>query len=344
MRNLVTIQKIADIIPIEGADAIELVQIMGWQCVAKKGEFKQGDLCVYFEVDSYLPVDDARYEFLKASSYRKNEFMGEGLRIKTMRFRGALSQGLALPLAQFNELGEVSAGGDVTERLGVRKWEIPEVQGSSGKQIGNKPFGIPTTDETRLQSITEILEEFRGKPYYITTKMDGTSCTVYCKDGAVGVCGRNFEYADDETCSMWNFVHQHEIDKRLIAYGKNIAIQGEFCGEGIQKNPLNLREPKMYVFDVMLIEDGGYLTKFGLDGIKETCEVLGLEPVPVEEVGSSFNYTLEVLLKKAQGTYPSGRLKEGIVIRTREYQQSAGLQQKMSFKVLNNDFLLKEKD
>lgn len=344
MRNLVTIQKIAGILPIEGADAIELVQIMGWQCVSKKDEFKQNDLCVYFEVDSFLPVDDARYEFLKASSYRKNDFMGEGLRIKTMRFRGALSQGLALPLARFNELDTVSVGEDVTERLGVRKWEIPEVQGSAGKQIGNKPFGIPTTDETRVQSITEILDEFKGKPYYITTKMDGTSCTVYCKDGIVGVCGRNFEYADDDTCSMWNYIHKNEIDKRLIAYGKNIAVQGEFCGEGIQKNPLNLKEPKLFIFDVMLIEGGGYLIKFGLDGIKKICEELELEPVPVEEVGESFNYTLEELLEKSKGTYLSGRLKEGIVVRTREYSQSTELQQKMSFKVINNDFLLKEKD
>ena len=90
MRNLVTIQEISAIKPIEGADAIELVLIKGWQCVAKKGEFKQGDLCVYFEVDSYLPADDARYEFLHRTSYRKNEFMGEGLRIKTMTMRGEI--------------------------------------------------------------------------------------------------------------------------------------------------------------------------------------------------------------------------------------------------------------
>ena len=90
MRNLVTIQKIAGIIPIEGADAIELVIIKGWQCVAKKGEFVQGDKCVYFEVDSYLPIEE-RYEFLRRTSYRNNEFMGEGLRIKTMTMRGEIS-------------------------------------------------------------------------------------------------------------------------------------------------------------------------------------------------------------------------------------------------------------
>ena len=87
MRKLVTIQKITGIKPIEIADAIELVLIMGWQCVAKKSEFKQGDLCVYFEVDSYLPIEE-RYEFLRKNSYRNNEFMGEGFRIKTITLRG----------------------------------------------------------------------------------------------------------------------------------------------------------------------------------------------------------------------------------------------------------------
>ena len=195
MRSLVTVREISDINPIDGADAIELVIIKGWQCVAKKGEFKKGDLCVYFEVDSYLPID-TRYEFLRKTSYRNNEHMGEGFRIKTMMMRGELSQGLALPLSGFPEI-EPEKGLDVTELLSVRKWEIPESVSSSGIEIGIKPFGIPTTGETRLQSMPEFLEVFHGHPYYITTKMDGTSCTIYFYDGNVGVCGRNYEYKED---------------------------------------------------------------------------------------------------------------------------------------------------
>lgn len=210
MRNLVTIQEIAAIKPIEGADAIELVIIKGWQCVSKKNEFKQGDLCVYFEVDSFLPAGDARYEFLHRTSYRKNEFMGEGLRIKTMTMRGEISQGLALPITAFPEISEPVAGTDVTEVLSVRKWEMPEVMGTSGIEIGNKPFGIPTTDETRVQSMPEFIEAFTGKPYYISMKMDGTSCTVYVNNGVVGVCGRNREYKEDTvSCSMWAWVYKH---------------------------------------------------------------------------------------------------------------------------------------
>ena len=60
MRKLASIQKIWDVVPIENADAIELVKVLGWQCVAKKGEFNKGDLCIYFEIDSFLPVKRLR--------------------------------------------------------------------------------------------------------------------------------------------------------------------------------------------------------------------------------------------------------------------------------------------
>jgi len=344
MRNLVTIQEISAIKPIEGADAIELVIIKGWQCVSKKGEFKQGSKCVYFEVDSFLPIDE-RYEFLRRTSYRNNEFMGEGFRVKTMTMRGEISQGLALPLDIFPEISNAVVGTDVTDLLGVKKWELPEQIGAAGIAIGSKPFGIPTTDETRIQSMTEFIEAFNNQPYYITTKMDGTSCTIYCIDGKVGVCGRNQEYKEDtETCSMWAYVYKHDLKEKLLALGENIVLQGEFCGAGIQKNRLNLMDPKLFVFDVIKINDNDRLAKCGMDEILQYCEKLGLDSVPVEEVGECFNYTLAELLEKAKGKYPSGKDKEGIVVRTQKFQHNNDLQHKMSFKVINNDFLKKEKE
>ena len=344
MRNLASIQEVSAIKQIEGADAIELVIIKGWQCVAKKGEFKAQDRCVYFEVDSFLPLE-ARYEFLRRTSYRNNEFMGEGLRIKTVTMRGEISQGLALPVALFPEITETDAGTDVTALLHVRKWELPEVAGTSGIEIGDKPFGIPTTDETRVQSMTEFIDAFKGKPYYITTKMDGTSCTVYCNNGVVGVCGRNREYKEDTaSCAMWAWVYRRGLKDKLLALGENIAVQGEFCGQGIQKNRLKLMEPNLYVFDIVRLEENGSRPKMGLAGLQIYCERLGLDTVPVEEAGDSFDCTLEELLEKARGKYSSGMDKEGIVVRTQEFQHNTELQHKMSFKVINNDFLKKEKD
>ncbi|MCL1830937.1 MAG: 2'-5' RNA ligase [Oscillospiraceae bacterium] len=344
MRSLASIQKILNIKPIEGADAIELVNILGWQCVSKKGEFRVGDSCVYFEVDSFLPIDE-RYEFLRRSSYRNNDFFGEGLRIKTMTIRGEISQGLALPLSLFPEIPETSVGTDITESLGVKKWELPEVVGSSGVEIGDKPYGIPTTDETRLQSMTEFLDAFAGRPYYISTKMDGTSCSIYCMDGKVGVCGRNKEYAEDiEKCAMWAWVYLTGLKTKLIELGENIVLQGEFCGHGIQKNRLKLMTPNLFVFDIVRLLDSGARPKLGFKELQDYCERLELNMVPIEEVGENFSYTLEQLLEKAKGKYPSGLDKEGIVVRTQEFSHNTELQHKMSFKVLNNDLLKKEKD
>jgi len=269
--------------------------------------------------------------------------MGEGFRIKTITMRGELSQGLALPLADFPEVFP-ELEHDVTEMLHVRKWEQPESMTSSGIAIGDKPFGIPTTDETRLQSMPQFLDVFSGQPYYVTTKMDGTSCTIYYMDGKIGVCGRNHEYKEDPvTCAMWAWVHKHGIKDKLYELNKNIAIQGEFCGAGIQKNRMKLMEPNLYVFDIVRLYKGDGTRKLGLSDLKHYCEIIGIDMVPIEEVGDMFNYTLEELLEKARGMYPSGLDKEGIVVRTQASSHNYTIGHKMSFKVINNDFLVKEK-
>ena len=340
MRKLATIQCVSEIIPIEGATTIELAKSRGWQYVVKKGEFIVGDMGVYFEIDSYLPIHD-RYEFLRKSSYKNNDFMGEGFRIKTMRFMGNISQGLFLPLAAFKDVDftDYAEGDDVTELLNVRKWEYPETVTSSGVQKGSKPYGIPTTDEIRIQSATELIDALRDGEcgYIITTKMDGTSCSIYYKDGEVGVCGRNFEYKDDDKCDIWKFVHNHGLVEKLRALGKNIAIQGEFCAPGIQKNRLRLKAPELFVFDLFDLDKMDY-AHFSI--MVEVAKLLGLSIADIEEEGETFNYTLETLLERARGKYPSGKHKEGIVIRSREIPKDR--MHRISFKVINNDFLLKE--
>lgn len=101
MRKLASIQRVYKIEPIDGADRIELAHVLGWQCVVNKDSFAPMDLGVYFEIDSFLPVKP-EFEFLRASSYKKTDIMGEGFRLKTMRFRGQISQGLLLPLEVFS--------------------------------------------------------------------------------------------------------------------------------------------------------------------------------------------------------------------------------------------------
>ncbi|MCL2381616.1 MAG: RNA ligase (ATP) [Treponema sp.] len=334
MRSLVTIQKVKAISGIADSDFLELAHIMGWQCVVKKGEFREGDLGVYFEVDSFLPVED-RYEFLRNSSYRDNDDNGKGFRIRTAKMRGQLSQGLLLPVARFPELEGFSEGDDVTEKLGVKKWYIPETSTPGGAIIGERPHGIPASDEIRIQSALDLLDKLKGKPYYITTKMDGTSGIVYFIDGKTGCCSRNMEIGDEEGALYWMPVYKYGLKEKLAAYGKNIVLTGEICGPGIQKNKLRLPSIEWYVFDVKDWDTGAYMP---FDKSLEICAELGLGFAPLEERGDSFGYTLEELLEKAKGKYPSGLDKEGIVVR------DVMLPKAVSFKVLNNDALLKEKE
>jgi RNA ligase (TIGR02306 family) len=292
------------------------------------------------EVDSFLPVCE-QFEFLRSSSFKKSEILGEGFRLKTQKFRGQISQGLVQPLSIL-PAGEYQIGDDVTDLLGIRKWEVEERVTNSGTVVGDFPAGIPKTDELRVQSYPELIGEFKQvKGYYISTKMDGTSVTMYWKDGHFGICGRNFEYGDDDQCAMWKYAHDHGIPERVAELAlPDVAIQGEFCGAGIQKNRLKLVRPEWYVFTVI---DLATRRRYPLAKMQELCRQLKLQMVPIEEEQEVFPYdSVDVLLERAKGKYPSGMNKEGIVIRPLEAVYSPTIEGPLSMKVLNNDYLLKE--
>ena len=367
MRHLATIQTIAAIHPIPKADNLEVATVLGWSVVVRKDEnLKPGDKVVFFEIDSFLPVDDPRFEFLRKSCFRETTWQGSGFRIKTAKLRGQISQGLVVPVAKFPEIPPEALaqdGHDVTELLRVDKWDPTKggtLQSSGLPRPGmvgtiisdSKPDGIPTTDEIRLQTIPGILEHFVGKPYYVTQKLDGTSVTVYVKDGKVGACSRRCEVSVDEVGPLTKVMRQHNLFELLPTLPErfplmNVAVQGEFCGPGIQKNRLELREMAWFVFDIFDLDQDRYLD---LPDMVAVCDFLGLRRVPLVEQGERFpaEYTLDALLKKAETSeYGPGRPAEGIVVRT---QQSLALgaedgwdacAARGSFKVLNNKFLLK---
>ena len=346
MRKLASIQRVWKIEPIEGADRIELAHVLGWQCVANKGQFKEDDIAVYFEVDSFLPVRE-EFEFLRSSSYKDTPLLGEGFRLRTMKFRGQISQGLLLPISVFPELSDVplEAGTDVTDLLGVKKWEIEERATTGGTIIGQLPANVPHTDETRIQVMPELIQAFAGKEYYISTKMDGSSHSINLDEhGQIHITGHNYEYKDDGKSSFYNLVKDRGIEARLLEYADgadfhSITIQGELCAPGIQKNRLRLTRPEWYVFTIML--DG---KRIGLNEMLKICNDLKLDHVPIEEVGMDLQEkypTVDALLDRADGQYPNGGAKEGIVIRTTEPEWNELIGDYLSMKVVSNKYLLK---
>lgn len=339
-RKLASIQMIHDIAPIPDADRIELAKVLGWQCVVPKGEFHKGDLCVYFEIDSFLPIRP-EFEFLRDKCFVNSPILGEGYRIKTMKMRGQLSQGLILPVTFFYAANSVSLGYDLTGIYGVKKWEIEERATTGGTIIGELPEDVPHTDETRIQACPSLLEAFRGKPYYITTKMDGSSHSLSIDEDGFHVCGHNYEYKDG---SFYDFVegrkYRQAMEEYIARTGiKSLCIQGEFCAPGIQGNRLRLTRPEWYVFTVRV--DG---QRVGLTKTEGITALLGMPMVPVEEIGPDLSAkypTVEALLSRAEGSYPKGGKKEGIVVRTVDPEYCPMVSGPLSMKVINNKYLLK---
>ena len=313
-------------------------------------EILRQDLAVYFEIDSFLPIRE-EYEMLRASSYKSNEFMGEGYKLRTMKFKGQLSQGLVLKISQLPQLQGVQGlaeGFDVTEILGVKEWEMPEVASASGTIKQGRPTHIPKTDETRIQSSPELLEEFRGLPYYITTKMDGSSHSVGYRDAdGLSYTSHNCTIIDDGKSDFVEYVKTKGIAKAIQTYAENnghkmLVVQGEWCGAGIQKNRLKLMKPEWFVFTVAI--DG---KRVGLEKLKEVCKEIGAEMVPVEETGNDLLTvypTIDALLERAVGVGYNNTQREGIVIRPAEPVHSDILSAPLSMKVLNNKYLLKNDD
>ena len=344
MRKLASIQRIWNIEPIEGADRIELAHVLGWQCVVNKGHFKPTDIGVYFEIDSFLPIRP-EFEFMRASSYRKTNIMGEGFRLRTMRFRGQISQGLLLPLSQFPEIpADAEVGTDVTELLGIKKWEIEERVTTGGTIIGNLPHDIPHTDETRVQEEPALIQAFAGLEYYISTKMDGSSHSIGIDEDGFHVTGHNYEYKDDGSSAFYELVktrgYQEKVEEFVREQGlKTLTIQGELCAPGIQQNRLRLTKPEWYVFTIR--ENG---RRVGLERMLQICDALGMEHVPIEEVCTDLpsKYpTVESLLARADGDYPKGGKKEGIVVRPTEPVFCPLISAYLSMKIVSNKYLLK---
>lgn len=325
MRKLATVKQITALNPIPGADAIEVAEVdFGWKVVVKKGEFAVHNEVVYLEVDSWVPHSMA--PFLTKPGHTPKEYKGIlGQRLKTIKLRGQVSQGLILPLSVLN--------GRPVEELGVIKWEREISASMAGTVRGNFPTQIPKTDQERVQNIVKtVFANCHGK-YEITEKMEGSSMTVYNIDGKLGVCSRNIDLVEDDSNVFWSTAKKYHLPEILPL---NTAIQGELIGPGIQGNIYGLEEHLFLVFDVYDIMQGMYLPPYER---QELVAKLGLLHVPVVSIAclSQYQNQLDKLLLMADGySFYGNTLQEGLVFKA--------IDDGLTFKVISNKYLLKEKD
>lgn len=338
MRKLASIQKVLNLIPIPNADAIELAQINGWQCVVKKGEFPIGSLGVYFEIDAIPPIEGA-YRELFSFLWRGQEKPAPSLRIRTMRLRGALSQGLLMPLSSFSEVEGLTDGTDCTELLGVHKYEPPPPDGM-GDYGGPFPGDISKTDEIRIQSMPSLLDEMVALPYCITEKCDGTSATFTWADGKFAVCGRNHMIAEADNI-FWRAAKLYNLEQALKDYPV-LALQGEVVGPGINKNRMGLKRVELRAFNLYDKQTGRHLPQ---DELEWFCSAHKIPMARVVEREEQFDHTVASLLELAEGHYEgTTNEREGIVIRPLVPQYSPMLGGRLSFKAISNRYLLRGGD
>jgi RNA ligase (TIGR02306 family) len=360
-RKLASIAEITYIKPIEGADAIECAIVNGgWPVVVKKGEYQVNDLAIFCEIDSWVPHELAPF---LSKGQEPREYNGvKGERLKTVKLRGQVSQGLLLSFSEKEDtiLGscytlktEKTAiklchpiGKDLTEILGIQKWEPPIPSQLQGMMRGNFPHFIPKTDQERCQNLRkDIFETHKDDVYEVTTKLDGSSMTVYVKDSEVGVCSRNIDLVETEGNTFWKSAREQNIVDALRTVsdtnGEEYAIQGELIGEGIQGNPEKLAGHKFFLFDIYSITAGRYLKVDERYSILDKLNMNGasIEHVPVVEIMCSVAKvfsTIDELLEFAEGPSLNPQTKrEGLVFKSWESD--------FSFKAISNSYLLKTK-
>lgn len=358
MRKLATVRRVSDIRPIEGADFIELAIVDGWQCVVGKDSFEVGELVIYCEVDSVLPVRE-EYNYLRKSCYVSKEWLTtsnhEGFRLRTMKLRGQVSQGLLLPLATIK--GPALPGDDVSDSLGIVKWDPPLPVELLGKAKGRYPSYIPNTSLERIQNLVgEVFPLAADVLWESTLKLDGTSCTFYRYKGEVGVCSHTVDLLlDQEGNHLVNTFHRLDMGTKLrtLSYcgsDGNIAIQGELVGPAIHGNREDLKQHEFYAYNIWDIDTQSYLHPTVRDIL---LDQIGLQTVPIIDTGRTLEYlgcdTLEGMLAYADRPSIKHKVAEGVVFKRLTHNVPLGyprpteVYHRRSFKCINNRYLLGEK-
>lgn len=353
MRKLATVRQIAEIVPIPNADKICQYRVDGWLVIDQVGKYKVGDLVLYIEVDSWAPTTIA--PFLSKGKAPK-EFNGvAGERLRTVKLRGALSQGLLLPITALDENAMVTyfnesdrwavsipeddtfvahyfVGDDVTEYLGIQLWEAPIPAQLRGNVKGSFPSWLRKSDQERVQNLVTELADWANLEFEVSEKMHGSSMTVFVNGDSSGVCSRNWELSESDTNTFWVVARKEQLIEKLKQLNRNIALQGELCGEGINGNQYSISGQTFFLYNIFDIDRGEYLLP---DERVALAAQLDIKHVPVVDRVVLDNASVAELLQRAEGTSAiNGSQREGLVFK-------CTTDSSISFKVISNAWLMK---
>lgn len=387
-RKLAHIEKIEALTPIEGADKIETATVLGWSCVVKKEEFKVGQLVVYVEVDSVMS-DKPEYEFLRDRKFRVRTIklrgqvsMGLVLPLDVLPDK-SLKQidGYAnigkdvtelLGITKYLSPSEREEISQTERKLANEKNKLKKFMMRyswfrrlflSRKQKAGFPYWVSKSNEERIQNIPHVLEQFKDKEVYITEKIDYQSVTFTGKmvprfSGKLGelipikkyqfvVCSRNMT-TNDKNSLYWKIAKKYNIEQ-ILKENPTLTIQGEQGDTKVQGNKYGIKEPTMWVFNIIDHEKNYHYNYFEME---KFCKKYDLQIVPILGVkieSSPFDRlnftpclrhlgsTVQELVEFSKGKSVLANIpREGIVVRCIENGQKL-----LSFKIINPDFLLK---
>jgi len=331
---LASLEQIHSLAPIGGADRIECGKVLSWPVVVEKSKYKNGDEVVFIQPDTTVPRAPWNQFLWPKKDLDPN---GGRIRLRCCKFKGQPSMGLVVSpqfLSRKFEIGE-----DVSEDLGIEKWEMPLDLGN-GQTKGNFPAWLRKSDEHNVLSCPRAFYEIQRRSCSITVKMDGSSAKFSLKDGAFQVFSRRLETVHDGGNS-WSFAAtKYNLESKLRELGRNLALCGELCGPKLNGNKMGLKEPEFYLYDVWDIDNQVYLDYHLVEILSEQLEI---PSVPLWKPVDVFRYEsiVELQTEIDKCKYRNEEWIEGVVVRPIYETYSPALKGRLSWKLINTNFAAK---
>jgi len=377
--NIVTIKaKIPLFKGDDKAEKIELIQLEenGFELVSQKDLYQIGDGAIYIQPDYCLSNIPLFQSFIEGS------YLGKNNRIRAKKFnfhRGdgisIYSNGILLPLKEVFDFLKIPKIGEIysldtsinlDEKLGITKYEEPETNSSPGIKGGSSmafPEGIIRTDEENFNNLVHHIEKILPARLIGKMKIDGSSITLWYKDGKSGIASRNLgkpltikkvtgrrKKTLLEKILFWktfdlNIYEEVECDSDFVKYGKpyldklvkyceqnkvNLVLQGELCGKGMKgsgnkNNPHSKEETDVIFFNICKYENQS--VRVDEETFVTSAQMIDFK-TPKVYFDKVFN-TIEEIKQECESIFKT-ELIEGIVIRDENHN--------FSTKYMNNEY------